>query len=331
MLRLALCVGALLVMLIVPPASAAPATFRVLVAAENTADCPTLGTCLTLTSAHRANLARAQAFWNAASHDTIRMTLTYATPIRLRSCSGVCTEAQLCARSSGPAVTRLIRAALNSPTGRGQSWDAVVAIVRPSGRQQPACPPTSIYMGRLSGAGMIVMWADLLASPAGLVTVTHELGHALGLAHGHSAALPAPGDPPRQIAEYGDSWSIMGGSSLYAPPAPAQVTLGWIAPPIRLDSRPIRLAPLSAADGIRAVVIDRDGSLLWLENRLDSDGPLGGGVGLHADGPAGEYIATWLIAFPLQPGASWTDPYTGSILHIGPRQADGSLDVRLIP
>ncbi len=240
------------------------------------------------------------------------MVFEYAPTVTIRSCTGACTEERLCAVGTGGVAQRFARVALRTPLGRSRAWDAVLVAARPSGRY-PGCLLPSLFT-ITDGASLVVIDAELLArNGTGAQMAAHELGHSLGMAHSHSAALTAPGEQPTYIFEYGDSWSIMG-AAFAAPPAPMQSALGWLEGRAVARGGTYPLASLATGD---ALVWDRGlGSRLWIERRTDGPGP---GVMLHAEtGVQPGYAQSWLITpLPLQPGQTWTDPFTGASLDIG--------------
>lgn len=139
-------------------------------------------------------------------------------------------------------------------------------------------------------------------------TMSHELGHNLGLDHAATFTCPEGNDPTRcnelgdQVDEYGDIWDVMGGGlslpgddvrGLFS--GAALDRLGWLAADDRITAAngPAVLAHLGSATGTRVLRIPTSGGHLYVDYRratgvdawIPSNHPLGGGVQVRFVGP----------------------------------------------
>jgi hypothetical protein len=177
-------------------------------------------------------------------------------------------------------------------------------------------------------------------------TLVHELGHRLGLGHGHAlACFDASGNPVTLSAncgtnEYGDDTNAMGsGHGIYS--AIQLASLGWL--PSLVQDVPQSgggyvLQPLDTLAGgaplTRALRIQDGPTILWVEYRqpgvLDSNADTQGVfIRLQRPDDSGPYGSFLLDVTPggglanLRVGASWTNPL--GAMKITVDSADASL------
>jgi hypothetical protein len=153
----------------------------------------------------------------------------------------------------------------------------------------------------------------------------HELGHSLGLGHGHSLSCydaqhhPVDLSADCSVGEYGDPFTVMGCCQPYSFTANQKATLGWMAN--RVINVPTwgggyTLRPLENAATGNALRIEDGTRTLWLEYRQ----PIGVDSAMTAASTNGVFVR---LAMP--EGGS-----TGSFL-IDTTPADGSFANAAIP
>ncbi|MGB7758939.1 MAG: Ig-like domain-containing protein, partial [Bryobacteraceae bacterium] len=189
----------------------------------------------------------------------------------------------------------------------------------------------------------------------------HEFGHALGLNHSSSddyGTVPiGPLDEAGTLSEYGDPFTIMGGSGVgqYAAEHKSLI-LHWLNPGDYLEvtaSGNFTLQPLESTSDPRGLRVLRDSSSsawLWLEYRqpigaVDTalqtaygNAPFNGALVRYEDPNLDSPEHTYLLDFDavsvpnnftqsaLTPGSSWSDPYSPLTLSVG-SPANGALPV----
>lgn len=178
------------------------------------------------------------------------------------------------------------------------------------------------YLGATTGN--VVLINGSMDTPA----TVHELGHVLGLGHGHAQTCSDTNN--QQVAlsgtcqtdEYGDVYSAMGSGAGGNLSAIQKSDLGWMAGRAQAVSRQGGTFTLKALEfmtpGVEALVVPDTGSTLWLEYRQ----PMGIDSWLSSASTNGVLVHREL------PDASRTGSY---LLDMTPGSAGGMSDAALPP
>jgi chitodextrinase len=204
-------------------------------------------------------------------------------------------------------------------------------------------------------------WAGLGQLPGSTIWINgyntmrvlgHELGHNLGEHHAQSQQCSANGSPVSfpgsgvtcNVVEYGDPFTIMGGSSYYLQSNAARAHYGYVAPVTTTAGTggTYTLVPADSTTGTRLVRVPRgDGSYLSLEFRqpagvfdtFPASSAVANGITLRIDWGTGTKQTTLIDTVPgtasyadapLLVGKSVTDPVSGATFTTTAASASGA-------
>jgi M6 family metalloprotease-like protein len=263
------------------------------------------------------------------------------------SCSdvggAVLNDALAAAISSGVNLNSYSRVFLVLPDIFGCGW---------AGFASNSCTISS-PSGSFNASVAFVAAAYITPRNQGVETVSHEMGHNLGLLHAGTITsgtdILGPVTSPGVENDMGDYWTTMGSPEMGLYPAPQKAeVLGWLTSGTNVQtvqsSGTFTLQPLeSASTGLQALKVQRgtgNNASLWIEYRqpvgsYDStlfSQPFSGAL-IHYEDPNVFFGHTYLPDFnpsdltgnspALGVGQTWTDPYSNLALSVVSANSSG--------